>query len=121
MAKTFLIPEKMYHFPLRVFVGSYEEYSAYCKRHYGFEEKEQQFFGGFSFLVTYENGKPEGFIWLPKFDSASIGDIGTLSHECIHIALRVLFKLGISVTEGNQEPLAYLHEYFFTEALKKLK
>ena len=66
-------------------------------------------------------GKAEGVIWLPKFDPDQIGAIATLSHECTHVALDVAEKVGIMPESAGQEPLTYLQEYYFREALQKLK
>ncbi|WP_288610175.1 hypothetical protein [uncultured Victivallis sp.] len=121
MSKTFLIAEKIYGIPLRVFIGSYQEYSDFCYRIYGLPQEPQINFGGESFIVTLKNkGKAEVFIWLPSFSVDSANDLAVLSHECAHITLKVLFQVGITVSKDNEEPFCYLMEYFFHSALTRL-
>lgn len=120
MSKIVSIPEKMYGIPLRIYIGSYRQYAEYCSKRYHFPPEPQRFFGGESFTLTFENGKAEVFIWLEDFSIENVADLGLLSHECNHAALRILDRVGIKTKHGNEEPLCYLQEYFFTEAIKKL-
>ena len=115
------IREKMYSFSLRIFIGPYQEYSTDCRKRYNIPEEPQKHFGGESFLVKFDNGRAEGVIWLPRFSSDEVGDIATLCHECGHVALDVAEKIGIVPGSVGQEPLVYLHEFYFREALLKLR
>lgn len=118
--KVCLIPEKIYHIPLRIVVGSYSEYVAYCKKRYRLPEEKQRFYGGESSILTFDSGGAEILVWIEKFSIRSIFDLGTLSHECNHAALKVLDRIGIKTKSGNEEPLCNLQAYFFTEAIKKM-
>jgi len=118
--KIIIISEKMYGIPLRIVIGSYSEYAGYCKKHYGLPEEKQQFYGGESSILSFDSGRAEALIWIEKFSFMRIFDLGSLSHECNHAALKVLNRIGIKTKPGNEEPLCYLQEYFFTEALKKM-
>lgn len=53
--------------------------------------------------------------------SNSIDDLGTLSHECNHAAMQLLFNCGVPVNEENQEPLAYLQDSIFRRCLTALR
>lgn len=119
--KIIKIHEKMYGIPLRLIIAPWEEYKTHIKKTYGFTESEQRFFGGMSYLVTSENkGEAEGIIWMPSFDN-SMDSISTLAHECLHIAIRVLDKMGVITNIDNQEPLCYLQQYYFKAALEKMQ
>lgn len=47
--------------------------------------------------------------------------ISTLAHECLHAASLILRDRGFSPDADHDEPLNYLFEYLFGEALKKVK
>lgn len=56
-----------------------------------------------------------GNVYLGVFD----GELGTLAHEAAHAALDISNRVGYDPT-GEQEPFAYLLEYIFVKARKKL-
>lgn len=51
----------------------------------------------------------------------SVMDISTLSHECIHAALHVLFERSVPVDEDNHESLAYLQDSLLRRCLTALR
>ena len=48
-------------------------------------------------------------------------NIGILAHEVTHLTFRILQNANIPIRLENDEVFAYLHEFYFIEALKNLK
>lgn len=60
-------------------------------------------------------------IYLPKKPKTS-RDFAALSHECVHVANRVLQQIGFKQCGwDNDEPQAYLQSYIFEQCLERLK
>ena len=118
--KVIKIKEQMYNINLRLIIGNWKDYCRHIKNVYNIKEKEQRFYGGYSFSVFHkETGYTECIVWLPHFNN-TIYEIGNLSHECLHSAIKILDKIGINTNIDNQEPLCYLQEYFLLRCLEKL-
>jgi len=111
----------MFGVPLRVFIGAREAVDDYTAKRYKISEKTVAACAGKSMLITFPDGKAEGFIWLPSIDIEKPSDLSVLSHECNHITIDVLDRVGIPLTPDNQETLCYLQEYYFRESLKMIK
>lgn len=105
-------------------IGAYSDYRRYVKKRFDIDDKSEQMnFGGET--QTLENSKEYvSVIWLPRYDF-SVNSFGTLAHECLHVAIRAMNRLGIPVTEDNQEPIAYYLDFlvvgFLTKLLKNRK
>lgn len=116
-----LLENNIYNTPLTIFIGSYKECEAYLHRVYGLDKQEQRYYGGYSQILTNLNtGEVRSFIWMPKYNHM-ISDIGTLSHECLHIAMRTLESCNTPVSHNNHEALAYLHNYILEHSLFALR
>ncbi len=81
---------------------------------------QQEFFGreklgGFS-SVELKRGGHASVIWIPNWDK-TIDIRGTLVHECVHAAVRILHDKGVPIRIENDETLAYLTQYLFKECL----
>ncbi len=48
-------------------------------------------------------------------------DLGTLSHEAVHLAYMLLGLMGVEHDVHNHEAFAYLQGYIFKECARKLK
>lgn len=59
---------------------------------------------------------PSALLWLRDGN-----DIGTIVHECVHLAYEVLCARGVVITRENDEPLTYLVEHFMRQILRKTK
>ncbi|MFA6716058.1 MAG: hypothetical protein WCS27_11825 [Victivallaceae bacterium] len=121
MKKVYRIcKNNIYCIPVIIFVGSYEECEEYRKRRFKLQPKKQRFYAGYSdFLEDTKTGEFLGFIWMPRY-THTISNMGTLSHECLHIAMRILEVCNIQITFDNHEALAYLHGHIFEEALASI-
>lgn len=106
------IKEKMFGVPLRVFIGAREAVDDYTAKRYKISEKTVAACAGKSMLITFPSGKAEGFIWLPSIDIEKPSDLSVLSHECNHITIDVLDRVGIPLTPDNQEVLAAFSSRF---------
>jgi hypothetical protein len=63
----------------------------------------------FFVLESKKEGVPTQYlVWVRDPQAIDI-----LAHECIHLAVRVLYDRGINITVKNDEPLAYYHNYLF--------
>lgn len=100
-------------------VGGYKSYQDHINKRFGLDDKSEQMnFGGET--QTLENSEEYvSVIWMPRFDN-SVDSYGTLAHECLHVAIRAMDRLGIPITEDNQEPIAYYFEFLFKELLSEL-
>jgi hypothetical protein len=121
MKKVYKILENnTYNIPVTIFIGSYKECEAYRKRVFQLPPSKQCFYAGYSELLEEaKTAECLGFIWMPEYNH-SISNMGTLSHECLHIAMRILQVCNIQITFDNHEALAYLHGHIFEEALAAL-
>ena len=113
------IVSELYGLKTVLIIGSYKSYQDYINKRFGLnDEVEQKYFGGET--QTLESSKEYvSVIWLPRFN-ASVDSYGTLAHECLHVAIRAMDRLGIPIREDNQEPIAYYFEFLFTELLSRL-
>ena len=62
---------------------------------------------GVMIKVLCKNGVYEYYLWVEEKDG-----FYTLSHEIIHLVAQVLDRVGIPFFEGNEELVAYYHEYW---------
>lgn len=112
--KIFKIKDPIYGFDLTLLVGDKEWYESYCEKRFADAEKSDNQ-GGESFVSS----EAKSYIWLPKINFTS-ANYGALSHELLHITLRVMEKIGFKFSYDNQEPIAYYLEYMMTETLWSL-
>jgi hypothetical protein len=122
MKKVYKILENnMYGVPVTIFIGSYAESESYLHRNFGLERSEQRYYGGTTSLMTdTKNGHSFVYIWMPHYNH-TIDEMGTLTHECTHAAMRILEACSIPVTYKDHESLAYLQSYIFMEALAAMR
>lgn len=72
-----------------------------------------------AFLFNYLNQKAFGVLINFEYDWPVT--YGTIAHECLHSALRMAEMVGMKSITTEQEPIAYLHEWFVDEYMKFLK
>lgn len=81
-------------------------------------------FSGRHFVVENpkrkEDNKLERFIWVRNFDW-TYSSIACLTHEILHLVLRILADRGVPIKEQNSEVIAYLMEFYTREILRKIK
>jgi len=117
----FKIIESIYHIPLFVFIGGYEDYQKLLMKKYKMQYADQIHYGGESTILTFK-GDATCIIWLPQFDYNSVNNMATLVHEMDHVGFYILEHINIPILDNqSNHAYIYLKEYFLTKALKKLK
>lgn len=121
--KKFKIKEKVYGYTILFMFSEYDEYRKYMKEKHDCDIGEQSNNGAESASYNDKKGNPIAFetIWMPEFNINNVNNIATLSHECLHTAIRILTNAGINITDSNSEPLCYLHSSIFARSMRKLK
>lgn len=71
-------------------------------------------------LTAKNKAKETCFIIWIKYFTWDINRLGVLAHEIIHTTGGILHEKQIPVRLENEEIFAYLHEFYFKGALKKL-
>jgi len=112
------LKDEIYFSDIRVIIGEYSYYQKYCKS-LGLEEVKQENYGGeMQQLTNTETGDHAFLVWFPYIDFTSVS-YGIITHEFIHVVLRIFETVGIKLDFDNQEPLAYYMEYLITQFLQK--
>lgn len=71
--------------------------------------------------IALENPS-HGILWLSKdLDPSNRKDFITLSHETIHVCIRIFEFIGSEVDGHTEEPFCYLHDYIMEICLKELE
>lgn len=123
MKKKFIIEEPIFKTMTLFMLGySKEEMGREVKRR-GVEDFDVDYFSdteGTSIFFK-DIDYPFRFVWIKYFDKTP-DSIGTLSHEILHLVLRICEYKGIPVTtEYNaDETVAYLLDFYMRRALEKL-
>ncbi|MEI8245604.1 MAG: hypothetical protein WCI51_07230 [Lentisphaerota bacterium] len=112
--------DSIYGVSIYLFIGTYAKYSKYIQKEYNIAPEDQKFFGASFQTIYHESGKMEcGIIWMPLFKQ-SFSNWMTLSHECLHAAMKILEKCSVKISFSNHESLAYLQEHLLSTAWNKL-
>ena len=56
---------------------------------------------------------------MPDFNF-TVDDIVSLSHECLHAAIRTMYHVGIRIQRNNHEALNRYNDYLFEKLMIKL-
>jgi len=122
----FTVKIPMYKLEVVVLVGPYKSLKErVAARHNNPKLKEgladHGSYSGLSFFISDGADNPvQQYLWMEEW-TFSIQDIATLSHEAVHVALRLLGHVGIAVGEpDNSEPLAYLQDHLLETSLRVL-
>lgn len=59
-------------------------------------------------------------VWLPRIPKTT-REIGTLSHECLHVVNDLADYFGFENKKGVDEPACYALGYLVSESLRKMK
>lgn len=59
-------------------------------------------------------------MWLPR-KPRTPNELGTLAHECAHVAIHLMDHIGQRVDLENDEPMTYVVGYLVREILGRLK
>lgn len=60
-------------------------------------------------------------VWIPRWPKRRrAGAVALLSHEMLHVALRILRRVGFTLTEDGEEALTYLQQYLVQQSLERL-
>lgn len=125
--QIFSIEDKTYKtYPLFIVGGTFEEAKTYLlKKHY--RETEQPS-GGVGTVMTFDtNSYPSRVVWLKSFKKNSNKDMAVLTHELLHLIVRIAEDKGIhfvSTYENGDigdEAVCYLMEFYIEEFLNKIK
>jgi hypothetical protein len=107
--------------PLIVIVGTWEERNSFLLKKYNIEKQKQDCFGGLSEFFT-SDGNAISTVWIRRFNYDDVNSIIALSHEIDHSALHIMDLMNIPILANySNHAYIYLKEYFFINALKKLK
>ena len=63
---------------------------------------------------------PKGYVMMVSHENSWIETVGTISHECLHLAQYVLRRAGITETKESEEAYTYLHSNILKQVLEKL-
>jgi hypothetical protein len=75
---------------------------------------------GLSWYVTASDTVVGYFMWLPTFNNDTEALV-TLSHECLHTAVNILYNAQVPAVEGVEcETLNYLHNKIYRKFLQEL-
>jgi hypothetical protein len=85
-----------------------------------FDPKEEANTEGLSIMRNNPEGKIIRIIWLRDL-SWRPRQLGILSHEVFHLTCDILTGNQITISGGESETAAYLHEYYFRSILKHIK
>lgn len=103
-------------------IGDRLECEEWIKKHFNFKGSVNinPEYAGCSFVIEQKNVSQCQIIWLLKMD-LTVDDCVTLSHECLHTAIKILSRCGVDYSgENNQEPLTYLHDAIYGAFLRKI-
>lgn len=106
------------HFNLTV-----EELAAWEKKQRIFPvhtEKDLDFFSGIAYYFVNEEGVFTTVVWIRKFDW-SVKSYGHLSHELVHVAVRMFNSDSVPVNLDTQEFFALLHQSLFETAISEYR
>lgn len=120
--KAFKIDDPIYGQALHLFIGSYKQYRSWVKRHL----KNVKLHGNLRYaeahseILENEFKEKRYYIRLPRW-SATIEEMGILSHELIHHVFFVLNAVGVDVDpQGKNEAFAYYYNMLFEKCMELL-
>ena len=90
--------------PMTVFllVGTIDEHDAWAKKRHKHERDPDKPVGAARAYTCWHSGNGwEGVIWMPYFRRGDAFDAGKLAHEALHIAWRLLDRLGCYDEEAH--------------------
>ena len=94
------------------------------KSKYWEDHGDDNFPTALSIIVTQDDEPKRVMIltaeWDEKLKSRCV-NIGSISHECTHIAMWMLDSRGEDVSGEDHESLAYLQEYLISTIIKKIE
>ena len=108
-----LLPISLY-----VLVGSAAQAQTWCNAHFGGETKLPDG-SGLAFVDAPKDPKTLPFecvIWMPYFRKGNAFDAGVLAHEALHIAWRLLGKIGST----DEEMHCYMVQWIVEETTYRL-
>lgn len=113
MKQTTKIHIPIYGDYLHIFIGSRKQYLAYVLKCYNVDlsgDIRELTDGAATFISPHIYS-----LWLAHYHN-TIASMGTLVHECLHIAIKVLEHRSIYMSAEEDEALAYLQEWLFETA-----
>ncbi len=106
------IREETFGALVELHIGSWDQYRKYLKDIFNIESETQTVTGQMKYLVSEDMDEGCYIMWIENFDPADAECIGTLTHECLHVATTMMKYKGVPINAENQEVTAYLLEYF---------
>lgn len=110
----------VYGVPVWVILGTWEEYMEWRFKTFQVEIESRLPYQAMAEMVYLKkDGTSISLIWMEEYDH-TIDHMGTLAHECIHSAMRILEKVGVPVTLDQHEALTYLFNDIYKSCLDVL-
>lgn len=114
MKTKFLIVESVYKVNIHCYVNySWDEMRAQVKKDINVDldtRKDSTLFG--TYITADDNDFRSRIMWIKECDW-TVSFYSGLAHEMVHIAVEVLDSRGVVIDPQNDEPLAYLTEFFY--------
>jgi len=108
-----------YNYSILIYVGTWNQYKAYCKKRFSLDMGDQVNYGGEHATISNDTAEFSS-IWIPKW-SGETYQINTLSHELNHSCFKICKRVGIKVREGKKnEAFCYLQGMLLGRALDTL-
>jgi len=113
-----------YQTRVHLFIGSREELDTWLRKSHGLKGESVGIdvnWAGGAFVLNNDKGQNYAhFIWMAKF-AIEPEDIDTLSHECLHTAVKIMSDRGCNMIVGDDsEQLNCLSGAIFRSFLKAL-
>lgn len=116
------IPNRIYHIPIHVFIGKYNDYNRYIKN-------------TFKTIIEDNGDKADGItvpikddglcniitVWLSRLNINDAYDLSVLTHECVHASTMIFEKIGAKIELDNDEHVAYMSQYIFEQTVLSYK
>lgn len=116
MAKYKYIPCDIYKRGITIFIGSKEEFIAYCKETYNEDEDDEDYVHEIKRCAygyaDFHYGNGYAAVRIPYYPKTPI-DIAATAHELLHATQWLLWYSGVEYDNSNcnNEAYTYLHEH----------
>lgn len=118
--KKKLIIDPIYGCDFLLVVCPLEEMSAFFIRKYGEGFPKGSPSASFVTIEDTDKGEVNLYLWLSEFNG-SVEDMGTLSHEVVHLVASNFRFINLVIDEHSEEAQAYYFQMVFQNCLEYLK
>lgn len=109
----------VYKIPLTLLYGTRKEINRWLSRH-DLDPLNATAAANYRIYPDLDNGGHSGLISLIKSRGA-IAEIGALVHEIVHCAVYTFGKVGIAITDNEEEPFCYYVESILHQCLDGIR